>query len=433
MKNRITKLLVPVSVLAMALTGCGNDVSQRAVDDGSSNAVQANATAYSITAEVNTAYSAQKLGELAVLGDGYTFEFDGSDNDVRFGKLGSSTVSVKATHGSETTAITLNVTVVDTTSPVFNGIKDITAQVGEQVDLKAGVTVTDNYDQNVDFTVTYDKDDADHNAAGKHTITYVAKDSSGNVASRKATLTIEGDPSQTTTTATTTSSEPVSTEATTKPADPNGTSDNVKFYQDRAVIAGDSIAYGFCAYGFVPYEHNIAKGSTAMRNYDDTSLFTFDPTGTALPMMDAIKAVKPSLLYVSMGMNDVNLVDDQYYCERYKDFIAKAKAAVPDCIIVACSITPISATSNFTDINKIRACNEGLKKLISDLNDPNVVFFDAYSVIVGDDGMYAAPDTTGPDGIHLSGPCYQQLLDKLAVVLDQYGMKDKITEIESKR
>ena len=180
MKNRITKLLVPVSVLAMALTGCGNDVSQRAVDDGSSNAVQANATAYSITAEVNTAYSAQKLGELAALGDGYTFEFDGSDNDVRFGKLGSSTVSVKATHGSETTAITLNVTVVDTTSPVFNGIKDITAQVGEQVDLKAGVTVTDNYDQNVDFTVTYDKDDADHNAAGKHTITYVAKDSSGN-------------------------------------------------------------------------------------------------------------------------------------------------------------------------------------------------------------------------------------------------------------
>ena len=68
MKNRITKLLVPVSVLAMALTGCGNDVSQRAVDDGSSGAVQANATAYSITAEVNTAYSAQKLGELASLG-----------------------------------------------------------------------------------------------------------------------------------------------------------------------------------------------------------------------------------------------------------------------------------------------------------------------------------------------------------------------------
>ncbi len=439
MKKKAIRLLAVMSVLSMMLSGCGKDVSQRAIDEGSSGAVEANASTYSITAEVNTAYSAQKLGELASLGDGYTFEFESSSNDMKFSTLGKSSVSVRASKsGQDTKTIVLSVNVVDTTSPVFNGIKDITISAGSSADLKSGVTVTDNYDTNVEFSVSYDKDDTDPTAPGKHVVTYVAKDSSGNVASRKATVTIEGDSSQTqqttTTTAQTTASVPeTTTAATTKPADPNGKSDNVKFYQDRVVIAGDSIAYGFCAYGYVPYEHNIAKGSTAMRNYDDTSLFTFDPTGTALSMMDAIKAVKPSILYISMGMNDVNLIDDKTYVQRYHDFYNKARTAVPDCIIVACSITPISASTSFTDINKIRACNEGLKQLVEQINDPNFIFFDAYSVIVGADGMYAAADATGPDGIHLAGKCYQTLLEKLAVLLDQYGMKDKITQIESNR
>lgn len=439
MKKKALRLAACASVLAVALSGCGSNVSSRTVDEGSKGAVDANATTYNITAEVNTAYSAQKLGELAALGEGYTFVFTNSDNDIKFSSLGKNYASLNASKdGQETKNIVLNVNVVDTTSPVFSGIKDITIKAGENVDLKSGVTVSDNYDQNVDFTVTFDKDDADPKAPGKHVITYVAKDSSGNVASRKATLTIEGDSSQTdqttTTTAQTQATNTDSSETTTTAApNPNGKSDNVKFYQDRIVIAGDSIAYGFCAYGYVPYEHNIAKGSTAMRNYSDTSLFMFDPTGTDLPMMDAIKAVKPSLLYISMGMNDVNLIDAQTYCANYKEFIQKAKQQVPDCIIVAASITPISSTCGFTDINNIKACNEGLKKLITELNDPNVLFFDAYSVIVGADGSYSAPNTTGPDGIHLVGSCYQTLLEKLAVLLDQSGMKDKITQIESKR
>ena len=440
MKNKGLRLAACVCAIAVACAGCGSNVSSRGVDEGSNGAVDANATSYNITAEVNTTYSAQKLGELAALGDGYKFEFANSDNDIRFSSLGKNYASVKASKdGQDTKNIVLNVNVVDTTSPVFSGIKDITIKAGDSVDLKSGVTVSDNFDQNVDFTVSYDKDDADPKAPGKHTITYVAKDSSGNVASRKATLTIEGDslqPEQTTS-ATTSQTEASKTEsstnATTAVPDPNGKSDNVKFYQDRIVIAGDSIAYGFCAYGYVPYGHNIAKGSTAMRNYTDTSLFMFDPTGTDLPMMDAIKAVKPSLLYISMGMNDVNLIDAETYCAKYKEFIQQAKQQVPDCIIVAASITPISSTCGFTDINNIKACNEGLKKLITELNDPNVLFFDAYSVIVGPDGSYSAPNTTGPDGIHLVGSCYQTLLEKLSVLLDANGMKDKITQIESKR
>ena len=448
MRKAKYRLLALLSVLALSAGGCGSDVSSRDVKTGDS-AVDASVAAHTVTAEVNVNYTAQKLGSLISGTDGYKFEFADGGSEVVFNDIGTSSVSVKATDPegkSNTWAV--NVNAIDSTSPKFSGIKDITAKKGEMADLKKGVSVEDNYDKNIEFTVDFDKQDKDPSAVGEHIITYFAKDSSGNIASRKATLTITGENGETETKQTTSKPEDSSeaekktttttkkqseTATTTAAADPNAKSPNVQFYQDRAVIAGDSIAYGFCAYGYVPYDHNIAKGSTALRQYDDTSLFMFDPTGTPLSFLDAIAAVKPSLLYISMGMNDVNLIDDQTYVARYKDLINKVKQKVPDCIIVCCSITPITAASQFTDINNIRTFNATLKTTIEGLKDENVLFFDAYSVIVGPDGIYSPPENSAGDGVHLAAGCYQQLLDKLAVLLDSKGMKDKITQIEANR
>ena len=445
MKKRILCTLLCAGLLSAYLTGCGKSVD--AIGDssqGKDSAIDASAQTVDVTTEVNVAYTAQKLGLLAGGSEEYTFKFPDNDTEKKFTKLGKDSLSliVLDGEGRENTWI-LNINTLDTVSPVFEGIKDIKAKAGKAADLKKGVTAKDNYDGKSDFKVVFASEDEDPDAPGKHTITYVATDSSGNVSSRKATLTLTGkapdkkESSKTVTTAskeeTQTQTTTITTEATTKEQPANGVSQNVKFYQDRVVIAGDSVAYGFCSYGYIPYEHNIAKGSTALRHYDDTSLFMFDPTGTPLSFMDAIAAVKPSLLYISMGMNDVNIIDADKYVERYKDLISKVKQRVPDCIIVTAAITPITQASTFTKIENIRTFNEKLKATVEELNNPDVVFFDAYNAIVGPDGYYIPNEYSPKDGVHVAGSCYQTLLEKLALTLDSYGMKERIEQIEAAR
>lgn len=259
----------------------------------------------------------------------------------------------------------------------------------------------------------------------------------------ETTTTTTAEPTTTTTTtqkpAATTKATAATTKATTK-ANPNATmptaattkaptasSPNVTYYQNKLVVAGDSIAYGFCAYGYIPYEHNIAQGSLAMRNY--TSYGMFNTTGKSMRCMDTIAAVKPELLYVSMGMNDVNITNAQTYANNYVGFLKQVRAKVPNCIIVAANITPIAATSNFTNINNIRNCNAAMQAAVKAMNDPYIVLFDAYSIVSGG-GTYMVPGYSAGDGIHLAGSVYPQILSRLAVVLDQYSVKDRIIAYE---
>jgi hypothetical protein len=282
--------------------------------------------------------------------------------------------------------IVLVVNVKDDTAPVFEGVKDITINQGETVDLKKGVSVKDNYDKEIDFEVQFDTDDKNHNSAGKHNITYKATDSAGNTASVKAVLEIKAvttTTAKTTTKVTSQTTTKVTSQTTKKPAPAPApapviiplpspkpaasSSSNVKYYQDRMVVAGDSIAFGFCSYGFVPYEHNLAQGSLAMRNYKEYGWFNVN--GSQMRVMDAIYAVKPRLLYVSMGMNDINITNAQTYANNYVGSLKKVRARVPGCIIVAANITPTEAKRTDFSVVKIKNCNNLMQSAVQAMND----------------------------------------------------------------
>lgn len=91
----------------------------------------------------------------------------------------------------------ITVTVVDSEKPKFTGIKEkyeIT-EGGKLPDFKKGVSVKDNYDESVEFTAELDgKAKKSDYKAGKYTITYKAKDSSGNEVTATSKLVIKKKP-----------------------------------------------------------------------------------------------------------------------------------------------------------------------------------------------------------------------------------------------
>lgn len=201
-----------------------------------------------------------------------------------------------------------------------------------------------------------------------------------------------------------------------------GTSPNVAFYKQRLVVAGDSVASGYAAYGRIPYEHNVAKVNVSIRNYTN---FTFNPTGVNLGMIDALKAIQPSLILTSMGMNDWG-ISSASFASYYKAFLQKVRAACPNSVILVGAISPTAAVNKYPNVklSVVKSHNAKLKALAESLDD-KVIYFDAFSV-VSSDGAHLDAKYAASDGLHLQGPAYDALINAMSVVLDQHGMKDKM-------
>ena len=449
MSKKILTAVLCLCLAALQLTSCGNDISNTgdvsraeqtttsaepsSLDDPSSSdssAAEASVKEYAVSVSVGEEYTAQKLGELAVGGSGMTYTFDDGSQSKKFDTIESSVINLTAENSDGFKShIVIKVISADHTAPVFTGVKDIVVEQGDPVDLKSGVSAKDDIDGEVSFTVAYDDTDLDTSSVGKHNLTYTAKDSAGNIATANATIEVKAKQTQQTQKQTQqtqkqTQQTQKQTQQSVTPKPPAGSSANVSFYQNLIHVAGDSIAYGFCAYGYIPLEHNIAQGSLAMRNY--TSYGWFNVNGRQMRCMDAVATLKPRLLYVSMGMNDINITDAQTYANNYVGFLKQVRAKVPNCIIVAANITPTEARRTDFSVTKIRNCNLLMQNAVKAMNDPNIILFDAYSVVSAG-GTYMASGYGAGDGIHLAGHVYQKLLNSLAIVLDQYSVRQRLS------
>lgn len=202
-----------------------------------------------------------------------------------------------------------------------------------------------------------------------------------------------------------------------------GTSPNSEFYQQRIAVAGDSIAYGFNAYGFIPYERNMAQESVSMWNLD---YFTFCG---GYGLVDAVSYVSPEILYISIGMNDVNMNDTIAFSSKYKGVIEQIMSRCPNTYIIVAGITPIGYESSFTSNERIREYNSALENAVSSLSSSKVYYFDAYSVVSDEYGMLRYDCSSG-DGIHLQSHCYSDFLNTLYNFLDDTNIKHQIERHE---
>ena len=211
-------IIVAAAALAIAggvfLTACGNDEGKKgttssladtssissAAEDSSSEAEVTEPKVFECELEAGSEMTAAELA--AKLSDDKidTAAFASGEEKIALDKLGVQSISlnIKLATGEEE-LWNITVTVVDSEKPKFTGIKEkyeIT-EGGKLPDFKKGVSVKDNYDESVEFTAELDgKAKKFDYKAGKYTITYKAKDSSGNEVTATSKLIIKEKPEE---------------------------------------------------------------------------------------------------------------------------------------------------------------------------------------------------------------------------------------------
>lgn len=211
-------IIVAAAALAIAggvfLTACGNDEGKKdttssladtssvssAAEESSSKAEAKEPKVFECELEAGSEMTAAELA--AKLNDDKidTAAFASGEEKIALDKLGVQSISlnIKLATGEEE-VWNITVTVVDREKPEFLGIKDkYEITEGDKLpDFKKGVSVKDNYDDSVEFTAELDgKAKKSDYKAGEYTITYKAKDSSGNEVTATSKLIIKEKPEE---------------------------------------------------------------------------------------------------------------------------------------------------------------------------------------------------------------------------------------------
>ena len=197
-----------------------------AQDTSSPEAVVSYYDSHTFTAEINEEVNVSDFveaavsasgGEIRVTDNGITLPtgveysniklFPNGESTKTYTELGTFTENIefdlKNTSGANIpgTRASVQVKVVDTTAPEIIGAHDwVIANIAEEANFLDGVSAEDNSKERIDVKV--DASEVEFGEAGTYTVTYTAKDSSNNEATKSVKVVIEGEETTTTTTTT---------------------------------------------------------------------------------------------------------------------------------------------------------------------------------------------------------------------------------------
>ncbi len=181
-------------------------------------------------------------------------------------------------------------------------------------------------------------------------------------------------------------------------------------FTDDMVFAGDSICRGFGANKIVDSSRVMARGNVATWSFFDYEMYR---EGSGLDFSTALKQSDPKYVLLLMGMNDVNMIESDQFCENYKNIIDTALDSCEADIFV-CAITPVN--SRFASNERISSYNNSLKEMIGN-NYPEKVHFIDFAKYLKDSSGNLRNDCDSGDGVHLSYYSYYIALWELSKTL----------------
>lgn len=176
---------------------------------------------------------------------------------------------------------------------------------------------------------------------------------------------------------------------------------------NKIVIVGDSIASGFATYDRLPQSQVLATGSVGARNIHS---FDFTVDDKSMDILDAISIKQPQYIFMSMGMNDVNLSSSDEYIENYNKNIDDIRSICPKSTIIVLGITPVISYSDFTSNDTLDTYNEALKLMAKNRRDGGEkTYYINVGTYLKDDQNSLKSEFSSGDGIHLDKSAYDYI------------------------
>ncbi len=188
-------------------------------------------------------------------------------------------------------------------------------------------------------------------------------------------------------------------------------------YIGKIVFLGDSTTYGLRAYKMLDGGRDTtqvwtpASGTLTLSQVSFAKI-VYPETGAELTIKEAAAAKQPEYLVITLGVNGVSFMDEEYFKSEYKKMIESIAEASPDTKIICQSMFPVARTyEHLNSINndKIRAANHWIVEVA---NEVGVKFVDTYSVLCDSEGWLPEEYHNG-DGMHLNSTSFTLELDNL--------------------
>ncbi len=184
-------------------------------------------------------------------------------------------------------------------------------------------------------------------------------------------------------------------------------------FVERSVFVGDSICKGFGTYNIISFDHVYANGSMGTRNFDK---YPFTYKNKEVTFDELLTRTKPELLFLSMGMNDINMIHPDDYRRNYARIIDRALSE-SEAVVYLCAMTPVR--SNFTSNERVDYFNNELEELAQSY--PERVYYVNYGRLLLNDRGLLNNQLDGGDGVHLSPYAYRIALWEIHRTLVEDG------------
>lgn len=181
------------------------------------------------------------------------------------------------------------------------------------------------------------------------------------------------------------------------------TEDMGQEYLDKFFFLGDSTTYGLGYYNIVNKNQvwTPKSGTLTLDQWNYVAILNPE-TGEELMFTDLIALKQPEYLMITLGVNGISFMEEDYFKESYTSLVQKAQELSPNTKIILNSIYPVTtgyeAKKNGINNLKISAANLWVESVAS---TTGVYYLDSASVLKNAEQVLPDEYTNG-DGLHLN-------------------------------